>query len=193
MNIKYDKKDILLKGISLIREKGYANTGIQDILKACGIPKGSFYNFYSSKEAFALEAMGLYSKLIIKFLEEVDNNEELSAENKIRRFFSKANSLYKSKECDKNCLFLSLASEVSIENKVFSEPITTNFLIYKDYLIKWITQAQLNNRIKKELNPEELANVIYDGYHGAIIRMKYQLNTKALDDFMNYSLETWFK
>jgi len=193
MNIKHNKNDILLKGISLIREKGYANTGIQDILKACGIPKGSFYNFFSSKEAFALEAMSLYSNLIINFLEEVDNNEELSAEDKIRTFFNRANSLYKSEECDKNCLFLSLASEVSNKNKTFSEPITANFAIYKDYLIKWITEAQLNNTIKKELNPVSLANLIYDGYHGAIIRMKYQLNTKSLDDFMNCSLELMFK
>ncbi len=193
MNVKYDKNDILIKGISLIREKGYSNTGIQDILKACGIPKGSFYNFFSSKESFALEAMGLYSKLIIKFLEEIDNNEELSAENKIKAFFLKANSLYKSDKCDKSCLFLSLASEVSIENKVFSEPITNNFSIYKGYLIKWITLAQLDNKINNEFNPEELANLIYDGYHGAIIRMKYQLNPRALDDFMNYSLEILFK
>jgi len=193
MNVRHNRNDILFKGISLFRERGYANTGIQDILKACGIPKGSFYNFFSSKETFAIEAMELYSKLIIQFLEEVDNNKDLSAENKIRTFFLKANSLYKSDKCDKNCLFLSLATEVTTEDDVFSEPISTNFSLYKDYLIKWITEAQSNNKIKNKFKADELANLIYDGYHGAILRMKYQLNVKALDDFMNYTLGMLFK
>lgn len=193
MNVRHNRNDILIKGISLMRERGYANTGVQDILKACGIPKGSFYNFFSSKEAFALEAMELYSKLIIQFLEEVDNNEGLSAENKIRTFFLKANSLYKSGQCDKNCLLLSLATEVTTEDNAFSEPISNNFSLYKDYLIKWITQAQTDNKINDKFNAKELANFIYDGYHGAILRMKYQLNTKALDDFMNYTLGILYK
>ncbi len=193
MNVRHDRNDILIKGISLIRERGYANTGIQDILKACDIPKGSFYNFFVSKEAFALEAMELYSKLIIQFLEEVDNNEGLTAEDKIRTFFLKANSLYKSGQSDKNCLLLALATEVTKEDNVFSEPISTNFSTYKDYLVKWITQAQADNKIKNKFNAKELANIIYDGYHGAILRMKYQLNTKALDDFMDYTLRILYQ
>ncbi len=189
MNVKHNRNDILVKGISLIRERGYANTGVQDILKECNIPKGSFYNFFSSKEAFALEAMALYSKFIIQFLDEVDSNDDLSPENKVKTFFLKSNSLYKSDQCDKSCLFLALATEVSSDKNVFSEPISNYFNEFKEYLINWIAQAQEEKTIKSNFSPSELANILYDGYHGAILRMKYQLNINALDEFINSNLK----
>lgn len=133
--------------------------------------------------------MELYSNFIIQFLEEVDNNDELSSENKIKTFFLKANSLYKSDQCDKNCLLLALASEVTIDKSVFSNPISNNFNKYKDYIIKWIENGQEEKMITNNFTSNELANILYDSYHGAILRMKYQLNTNALDEFIDCNLK----
>ena len=44
------KKDILGRGLELILKKGYYGTGIQEIADSAGIPKGSFYNYFKSKE-----------------------------------------------------------------------------------------------------------------------------------------------
>ena len=49
MRQKHDKTAIIEKGIQLFREKGYHNTGVDDILKTCKIPSGSFYNFLAPR------------------------------------------------------------------------------------------------------------------------------------------------
>ncbi len=49
--------NLLEAGAELMLRKGYHGTGIQQIVDAAGVPKGSFYNYFKSKEDFALAAM----------------------------------------------------------------------------------------------------------------------------------------
>ena len=62
MGYKHQAEDIINTGMELIRTKGYHNVGINEILKASNIPKGSFYNFFESKEDFARQVVAYYGK-----------------------------------------------------------------------------------------------------------------------------------
>lgn len=188
MNIKYDRRDILVKGIHLIQERGYGNTGIQDILKACDIPKGSFYNFFASKEAFALEAISLYKDYTVGLLDRLDKKDEIPARDKIKAFFMKSNEIFISQKCSQNCMLLSLSTEVTDESNVFSKPIVDSFKVYKEYLLKWITIAQEEGSLRQDYTPGDLVNMLYDGYHGAVLRMKYQQSAKPLNQFIDNTL-----
>jgi AcrR family transcriptional regulator len=46
------RQHILDTGYQLVLHKGFAGLGLLEILKACNVPKGSFYHYFSSKEAF---------------------------------------------------------------------------------------------------------------------------------------------
>ncbi|MEV7072285.1 TetR/AcrR family transcriptional regulator [Streptomyces sp. NPDC091972] len=48
------KEKILGAARSLIEARGYSALGVAEICKAAGVPKGSFYYFFESKEALAL-------------------------------------------------------------------------------------------------------------------------------------------
>lgn len=48
------REKILTSGQSLIELRGYSALGVAEICKAAGVPKGSFYYFFESKEALAL-------------------------------------------------------------------------------------------------------------------------------------------
>ena len=53
---KVDTRAALLEaGKNIMFEKGYSNTGIQEVLNSVGVPKGSFYHHFNSKEDFALK------------------------------------------------------------------------------------------------------------------------------------------
>ena len=60
MRRKIYKEDILEAGRELIFSKGYNDTGIKDITDMVSIPKGSFYNHFSSKEDFGLAVLQAY-------------------------------------------------------------------------------------------------------------------------------------
>lgn len=188
MNKKYDKSDIILKGIELFRDRGYGNTGIQDILKACGIPKGSFYNFFDSKEAFALESISFYSQGSINYLKHLDEDTSLSSKEKIKRFFIITNDQFKQENCRLNCLLLSLTTEISDENSPFAVSISNNIDQMKAYITKWIVDGQEQGLIKSDFDALVITDFLYDGFHGAITRMKYQQNRSALDHFETNTL-----
>ncbi|MEM7513995.1 MAG: TetR/AcrR family transcriptional regulator, partial [Bacteroidota bacterium] len=68
MGYKHQAEDIINTGMELIRTKGYHNVGINEILKASNIPKGSFYNFFDSKEDFAKKALNSYGSSSLEMI-----------------------------------------------------------------------------------------------------------------------------
>lgn len=192
MNQKYDKTDIIQKGIELFRDRGYGNTGIQDILKACGIPKGSFYNFFDSKEAFALESISFYSQGSLKYLNSLDEDSSLSSQEKIKRFFIINNDRLRQENCKLNCLLLSMTTEISSDDSPFAKSISGNIDAMKSYITKWIIEGQTNGSVKTDFTPLVITDLLYDGFHGAITRMKYQQNKNALDHFESYTMAMFF-
>jgi len=54
-------EDKLLKAaINLFHEFGYNGTSVQDIVSVARVPKGSFYNYFKSKEALAIAASDVF-------------------------------------------------------------------------------------------------------------------------------------
>src|SRR5260370_39027618 len=59
-----DTRQALIRaGIEMLSERGFVATGIERILKACEVPKGSFYHYFASKNAFGLEVLVEYDAL----------------------------------------------------------------------------------------------------------------------------------
>ena len=56
-------------GTQLILEQGYHHTGIQEVLQAAGVPKGSFYYYFPSKEAFGREVIAQFAAAYVERLE----------------------------------------------------------------------------------------------------------------------------
>ena len=57
-NQRLDKRDLILaKGAEVMTRRGYHGAGVQEIVQAAGVPKGSFYHYFSSKEDFAVQAL----------------------------------------------------------------------------------------------------------------------------------------
>ncbi len=54
---KIHKQDIIQSGYELFYDKGYGVTGISEITEKIGIPKGSFYNHFKSKEEFGIAVL----------------------------------------------------------------------------------------------------------------------------------------
>ena len=51
---------ILNAGLEVFHEHGFHFTGVQNIVDQAGVPKGSFYNHFKSKEALGLEVLDTY-------------------------------------------------------------------------------------------------------------------------------------
>ena len=64
------KATLIDVGTRLILEQGYHQTGIQDVLQAAGVPKGSFYYYFPSKEAFGQAVIAQFAAAYLAHLEQ---------------------------------------------------------------------------------------------------------------------------
>src|SRR5574343_599729 len=65
-----ETRELLLRaGLEVLTEKGFAATGIDEVLKRVGVPKGSFYHYFDSKEAFGAALIDRYASYFALKLE----------------------------------------------------------------------------------------------------------------------------
>src|SRR6187402_498179 len=55
-----NRDKILSAGVRVVHERGFGGASVRDIVRAAGVPQGSFTNHFASKEAFGLEVLNLY-------------------------------------------------------------------------------------------------------------------------------------
>jgi|694.fasta_scaffold25474_2 TetR/AcrR family transcriptional repressor of nem operon len=189
MKMKYNKEHIIMEGVKLMMHTGYYSTGIQDILQASNIPKGSFYNFFSSKEDFTLQGIKLYSKQFVDILDQIDGNNILSPLQKIQTFFDFIIQENKKGEFKYSCLLGNLALELAGTSEIFASSIDAEIKAWKNKTEKWVTEAQANSQITPELKPQEINDFIFDTFYGATLRTKYEKSSAAFEQFLKFSFK----
>lgn len=78
------KQDILLTSIRLFAKNGFHQTSVQDIVKACNMSKGAFYNYFSSKEELHIAIFKHYFEEVQKWMDDVER-EQLSPREKMKK------------------------------------------------------------------------------------------------------------
>ena len=189
MRQKHNKTAIIEEGIQLFREKGYHNTGVDDILKTCKIPSGSFYNFFKNKEGFAVQALDHYNQRYLEYLKQYLEDDSVSPIQRLKNVFQGNVNMHLEKECSVGCLLNSLTSEVGVTSPLIGEKIVADFSKNNEALAKTIQAGQDLGEIRKDFTATELADYLINGFAGATIRMKAGKTETPLNLFMKTAFE----
>src|SRR5262245_63570685 len=79
------KEALLEAGTHIILEKGYNHMGIQEVLQAAGVPKGSFYYYFPSKAAFGLQIIERFAAAYTRRLDQCLGDTSASPLSRLRR------------------------------------------------------------------------------------------------------------
>ena len=189
MNQKYSKQEILLKGIFLLRRNGYHNTGIKEILTECGIPKGSFYNFFKSKEDFGLQALELYGRSMHKLIQKFTRDELLSPFERVQQYFEMTIQANAEEEARYGCLSMNFSAELSGYNETFAELNKAIFSLWIQELGHCIEEGQELDEFRKDYSGIQLAHFLYTAFFGAFARAKTERSTAPLEIILETSLD----
>ncbi len=86
-----DTRELLLRaGLEVLTEKGFSATGIDEILGRAGVPKGSFYHYFASKEAFGLALIERYGEFFARKLDRHLGNRGLPPLERLQAFVDDA-------------------------------------------------------------------------------------------------------
>jgi len=86
-----EEKEIIInslieKGTEIFGKYGLKKTNIEDLTKAVGIAKGSFYNFYKSKEELFIEVLKHSQHKLIKEMQDIISKMKQSPKETFKEF-----------------------------------------------------------------------------------------------------------
>lgn len=184
------KQKIIETGARIIHLKGYNHTGIQEVLKAAGVPKGSFYFYFKNKEDFGLHVIDFYNNMYMGMIDPIVNNKDLLPLKRIEKMFDLFIDLFKKLDYTCGCPIGNLSQEMGDLNQAFSTKLTESAEliagVYKDIL----DEAKQMKEISETIDTQETAEFIVSSWHGSLIRMKIIKSIEPLKLHKRFMLNT---
>jgi TetR/AcrR family transcriptional regulator, transcriptional repressor for nem operon len=174
-------------------QQGYHGTGLKEILDAVQIPKGSFYNYFGSKENFASEVIQHY---INPFIEQLNvhlqdsDNDALSA---ILRYFNELITELEKAEFKGGCLLGNLMGEIGDTSELCKKSLKLAVHRYRDLLQVGLLKAQQEGTVRTDKTAEEMADLLVNMWQGALLRMKTEQSSSPLKQCCENLLGDFFK
>lgn len=186
-----EKQDVRLHlietGAKAFMEKGYHAVGLQEILAAAGVPKGSFYYYFRSKEDFCIAAVDHYIRLFADKHLPVLRDRALPAKDRLLAFFAAEREYYLRKQCQHACLLAKLTMEMSL----LSEPIRGELQRGMNGWIRTVAACLADGIAAGEFvlfqPPDTTAEFFYAAWAGAITRMQATQSGRPLDIFIAFA------
>jgi TetR/AcrR family transcriptional regulator, transcriptional repressor for nem operon len=166
------KTRILERGAEIIHLKGFNHTGVQEVLRAAGVPKGSFYNYFKSKEDFGLQVIDYFMDFFSNLAAGTLGDHSLPPLERIRNLLSWFVEFFKSKDFAYGCPIGNLAQEMGDLSPAFREKLKQGLDAMVSLYAEVLAEAQESGDLAKGLDVREAAYFLVYSWHGALMHMK---------------------
>jgi TetR/AcrR family transcriptional repressor of nem operon len=164
---------------------GYAATGVAMISARAGAPKGSFYYYFSSKEALAQDALSQYGDS--RRLEMLADDGS-PARDRILAHFTYLREDLAQQHFAQGCLFGTFAAE-SGATEALGTMAAAGLRAWIDALTDAVARAQAEGSVAGAAEPRQLASLAVDLWEGAALRAKAARDGTAIDSALDVIME----
>lgn len=178
-----NKEKLLECGLDIMYRQGFNGTGVQQITDAAGVPKGSFYNYFDSKEAFAIQVLELYTARVSAHLETVLIKGKSSPLSRLRSLFREFRKGMFGENGGRGCFAGNMSQEFATQNPRVRRALDRAFAKMESYFTACLEEARATGEIDESSDPKLLSAFIYNSNQGALVRAKALGNTKPLLQF----------
>lgn len=183
---KQDTKLVLIEaGINIMMEKGYNNTGIQEVLSSVGVPKGSFYHYFDSKEDFACNIIEHFDQCYSNRILESLRDKTISPVKRLKKYCQTGKANLLAQECRKGCLIGNLSQEMADQSETLRVCLSRVMGKWRDMFAGCIEEGQKNGEISSSFSPNAMAELFLSGWEGAVMRAKATKSVEPLDVFID--------
>lgn len=174
---------IIREGARLIHAKGFNNTGLQEILNASGIPKGSFYFYFKNKEDFGLALADYYWEFIEAMGKLHLADSSTPPLERLARFMDAYQEMFESMGLRRGCPIGNLMQEMSDLSGPFREKVGDIYARMHGAIARILAEAKDRGDLGPDLDPQQTAQFIMNSWEGAIMHMKLTKSSEPLTIF----------
>jgi TetR/AcrR family transcriptional repressor of nem operon len=188
-----NRENLLNRGVTLLRGQGYHGTGLQEILDVVNIPKGSFYNYFDSKEDFGAEVIQHYTDPFIAQLTAHLEQSDADALGAIRRYFDELIAELEKDGFKGGCLLGNLMGEIGDTSEICRKSLQSAIRRYQDVLESGLAKAQQQGTVRSDKSPGEMADLLVNTWQGALLRMKIEKSSVPIRQCCQDLLDDFFR
>jgi len=187
------REKLLDQGVVMFTEHGFHGVGLQDILNSVGVPKGSFYNYFTSKEEFCAASIAHYIEPYIILLDAWLKRPEVGALAALEGYFGELTSELGRRNYSGGCLLGNLIGEVGDTSETCRVALGIAVHRYRDKLSEGIERGQREGVFRMDVKAEDMADFLSDAWQGALLRMKIERSTRPLEACCKNILRGYFR
>jgi len=174
---------LLHEGLKVVLSQGYKGASVRDIVRAAGVPQGSFTNHFTSKEAFAQEVLDVYFSLVRGNIDKTLRNDSLPPLRRLRAWFDVQIAFLKKSECRSGCLIGNFSIEASDQSELIRHRLAEIFKDIIESIIYCLKAAVDAGELSASTDVREVANFLYSSWQGAVLQSKVEQSIKPLELF----------
>ena len=172
-----------------MRRHGYGATGLQEILQSAGVPKGSFYHHFASKEEFAAAVIERYLTLAAEHCQQILSSMHQAPLKRLRRYFEDLIRRAGQSAPIPGCLIGSLSLEVAGASSLLQGCLSSSFAQWQNAVAAVLREAVEKGDLPKSTKPDSLAGFILNSWEGVLLRSQADKSDLPLKDFLRYMFE----
>jgi TetR/AcrR family transcriptional repressor of nem operon len=175
-------KEQLVEGATdVFHRQGFNASTVDDIVRAAGVPKGSFYNHFDSKESLALEVAKRYASSTPTDMLAMPG---LSPVARVRAHFEFMVERTVRQGLERGCILGNFGTELAAQSAVISRAVRDAFDVWSSGVAMVLEEARELGEIAADVDTQALADFMIDSFEGATARAKVSGNRKPLDHFL---------
>lgn len=177
------RQHILRTGREIIVRKGYSAVGLNEILTAAGVPKGSFYHYFKSKELFG-EAM--LQDYVDAYLAELDGMLGAGGTGlaRLMRYWDSWLVPDDGACAGSKCLVVKLSGEVADMSEAMREVLRQGTDRIVGRLAACVEEGLADGSVRAGPAPAQTALALYEMWLGAALLSKLRRDPSALENAM---------
>jgi TetR/AcrR family transcriptional repressor of nem operon len=182
---KMDTRQLLLDTARrIVLAKGYAAVGINEVLTNAGVPKGSFYHWFDSKDAFGEAMMRSYFDDYFATMDGIVARTEQTSAEHLLRYWQFFHDTQAADNCQGGCLVVKLGSEIADLSEAIRATTKAGTAAIVDRLEKMIADGVADGSVSVYDTPRATAEALYDLWLGASMIAKIHGHPGQLDRAM---------
>jgi TetR/AcrR family transcriptional regulator, transcriptional repressor for nem operon len=177
------KRALVWCGTELLTERGFQVTGIDEVLKRVGVPKGSFYHFFANKHEFGEAVIQNYVDYYARKMARIFDDESRSPLSRLRAFVEDAKRGMLKYGYRRGCLIGNLGQELASLDDAFREQLEAVLIAWERRVEGCLQQAIEAGELAPGSDAAATSRFFWIGWEGAVLRAKLTRNAEPLDQF----------
>lgn len=178
---RHDTRELLLAtGEQLCLQRGFTGMGLSELLSQAGVPKGSFYHYFRSKEAFGVAMLARYFSSVSHDMLTWFELQQSTPRQTLLDYYQQAEQRFRATGHIENCLAVKVSAEVCDLSEEMRLALEHGAAAQTAILTDVLRQAAAQGELQPGWTPDALAQTLYSLWLGASLQSKIRRDGSAL-------------